>query len=365
MASRKDDFMGGLFDFNGDGKTDLGEEFIAYQIFEDMTNNQKSSEHKTNYVSTLPTNDSGIDNAIPNQYDVNAKPDTIDIGHNKKPEHKKDARKMLLACVVLSFLVIAIIITVNKINDRPYQEALKLFGEDKYQESLVALQNLWVNGSKDVIPLTDAIRAFREYDAGNVEEAYRYLNQWSTAYKRNAARYLPAQYKEKIDAFQTRVKKEYDAIKEEQQKEQAYQAYLQRKQFEQEMAEAKEKLKDQFPYIGMDERFVSLTALGDYSYYSIIDKNDHPYHVYIFKDGKGRETYAVTCKNNVVTSVWDKLNERKLTENNRWKTRPKSNTVSPDPYNAKDYSNEEDFYDDHWADFFDYFEAEEYWQEHQ
>ena len=60
---------------------------------------------------------------------------------------------------------------------------------------------MWVNGSKDVIPLTDAIRAFREYDAGNVEEAYRYLNQWSTAYKRNAARYLPAQYKEKIDAF--------------------------------------------------------------------------------------------------------------------------------------------------------------------
>lgn len=41
MASRKDDFMGGLFDFNGDGKADLGEEFIAYQIFEDMTNNQK------------------------------------------------------------------------------------------------------------------------------------------------------------------------------------------------------------------------------------------------------------------------------------------------------------------------------------
>ena len=31
-----DDFMGGFFDFNGDGHTDLGEEFIAYKMFEDM-----------------------------------------------------------------------------------------------------------------------------------------------------------------------------------------------------------------------------------------------------------------------------------------------------------------------------------------
>lgn len=85
MASRKDDFMGGLFDFNGDGKTDLGEEFIAYQIFEDMTNNQKSSEHKTNYVSTLPTNDSGIDK--PGDYIVSMfnKADGILL-----PYHKED-----------------------------------------------------------------------------------------------------------------------------------------------------------------------------------------------------------------------------------------------------------------------------------
>ena len=32
-----DDFMGGMFDFNGDGKTDLGEEYIAYKIYEDCT----------------------------------------------------------------------------------------------------------------------------------------------------------------------------------------------------------------------------------------------------------------------------------------------------------------------------------------
>lgn len=37
MASKNDDLFGGMFDFNGDGKTDLGEHFIAYKIFEEVT----------------------------------------------------------------------------------------------------------------------------------------------------------------------------------------------------------------------------------------------------------------------------------------------------------------------------------------
>jgi hypothetical protein len=32
-----DDLFGGFFDFNGDGRTDIGEEWIAYQIFKDCT----------------------------------------------------------------------------------------------------------------------------------------------------------------------------------------------------------------------------------------------------------------------------------------------------------------------------------------
>lgn len=35
MAKNKDNFFGGLFDFNGDGETDIGEEFTAYQIFKE------------------------------------------------------------------------------------------------------------------------------------------------------------------------------------------------------------------------------------------------------------------------------------------------------------------------------------------
>ncbi len=35
MSSNKDDIFGGFFDFNGDGKTDIGEEWVAYKIMEE------------------------------------------------------------------------------------------------------------------------------------------------------------------------------------------------------------------------------------------------------------------------------------------------------------------------------------------
>lgn len=62
--------------------------------------------------------------------------------------------------------------------------------------------------------------------------------------------------------------------------------------------------------------------------------------------------------------------EKKRIEETEKKTKSKSTYVpkykedKSDPYNAKDYRNEEDFYDDHYDDFFDYYDAEKYYREH-
>ena len=47
-------------------------------------------------------------------------------------------------------------------------------------------------------------------------------------------------------------------------------------------------------------------------------------------------------------------------------TRPRSTprASDDDPYNVNDYTSEEDFYDDHYDDFFDYYDAENYYNEH-
>ena len=45
-------------------------------------------------------------------------------------------------------------------------------------------------------------------------------------------------------------------------------------------------------------------------------------------------------------------------------TAPKETKEETDPYNAKDYATPDDFYYDYYDDFYDYDEAEEYWEDH-
>lgn len=53
------DFMGGMFDFNGDDHTDTGEEFMAYQIHEDMMKDDSGSQ-SSHHVSSGTSSRSGI-----------------------------------------------------------------------------------------------------------------------------------------------------------------------------------------------------------------------------------------------------------------------------------------------------------------
>lgn len=51
MPSNKDDLFGGMFDFDGDGKTDIGEEFLAYMMFEELSKDEDKSkvDNSTDY----------------------------------------------------------------------------------------------------------------------------------------------------------------------------------------------------------------------------------------------------------------------------------------------------------------------------
>ncbi|MGN1421164.1 MAG: hypothetical protein ACI4XC_06595 [Eubacterium sp.] len=57
----------------------------------------------------------------------------------------------------------------------------------------------------------------------------------------------------------------------------------------------------------------------------------------------------------------------RYTTTKHYTTKPQTTkhyTKKDDPYNAKDYGNEDDFYEDHYDDFFDYYDAEDYYREH-
>ncbi len=66
MAKKNGGFFSGLFDFNGDGKTDIVEQFIAYKIFEDCTRDFDSNNDDSPYDDDPPDFDLDIDPDDPN-----------------------------------------------------------------------------------------------------------------------------------------------------------------------------------------------------------------------------------------------------------------------------------------------------------
>ena len=44
MAAEPFDLFGGLFDLDGDGRTDLAEEFLAFKMFEEVTGEWQDEE---------------------------------------------------------------------------------------------------------------------------------------------------------------------------------------------------------------------------------------------------------------------------------------------------------------------------------
>lgn len=47
MAAEPFDLFGGLFDLDGDGRTDLAEEFLAFKMFEEVTGEGQDEETET------------------------------------------------------------------------------------------------------------------------------------------------------------------------------------------------------------------------------------------------------------------------------------------------------------------------------
>lgn len=121
------------------------------------------------------------------------------------------------------------------------------------------------------------------------------------------------------------------------------------------------------PYVGMSESRIRSTGLGSPS-----DKVRHNNQV---KNGKqyvanlydfyrdGQRVFTARCVRGTVTEIWDYRDDPVTTTKKARRSTGKQSTTA-DPYDAKNYSNEEDFYDDHYDDFMDYYEAEDYYNEH-
>ena len=83
-------------------------------------------------------------------------------------------------------------------------------------------------------------------------------------------------------------------------------------------------------------------------------------NLYDFKSGN-KTIFTARCVKGRVTEVWDHRSDPVVPYTPKKNTKSKSDD---DPYDVNDYSNAEDFYYDHYDDFFDYYDAEDYYNEH-
>ena len=134
--------------------------------------------------------------------------------------------------------------------------------------------------------------------------------------------------------------------------------------------QAKEKYGSKMPFEGLEEDYIDCTKLGVHSsvelskdFYAM--KYIRRMKTYKWNDANGN----LICSANVfynndgeghVGSVYIPTKTLATPKPSKKPTIKKE----ADPFNAKDYAHPEDFYEWYYNDFFDYEEAEEYWEKH-
>lgn len=260
----------------------------------------------------------------------------------KRTRKTKMGEIISVVCVLLVFVSIMAVFTAEQYHIHSvYSEAEKLISEERFLEAEEALKKIADSDYKDTAALLLLCDAHRDYAAGNLVGAYYAMKDAHFEHQSSEALSI-------IQSFKQNLKKEYE-------------------QYSKELAarraqEYKERLKNGVPYVGMYESRIGDTSLGKPS-----DKVRHNYQVkngeqylanlYDFYDGKNL-IFTARCINGVVTEVWDYRDDpvKPYAPGNE-------HTLSTGP-SVDGFLNPEDFYDWYRDDFFDYYDAEEYYYAH-
>lgn len=300
-------------------------------------------------------------------------------------KYLKKRKKIIIASVVSILTAATIIGSIFTV--RTYDNAVALVKEGAYEEAASEFEKIiptkiyiivgffrdfFVSWDDDIRNIVD------EYDDHNAKviaykdsiPLYFYasarsiynsegLDPYADIYLDNISEYYDGDLSEEVTAF----KKDY-----ERQLHETISTIVKREMQQEE--EKKLSLKSKVPYVGLEEKYIAETSLGKPSptVEREVEKYDYTkkrtVKTYTFKSGNAI-IFKAKVVDEEVTEVWD-YRENPI----RKKYIPSiSNSSSSsgkksDPYNAKDYSDAEDFYDDYSDEFYDYEEAEEYYEEH-
>lgn len=290
-------------------------------------------------------------------------------------------KKVLYITIVL-VLVAAMIFGGIYLNQRAidtaYNYAITLIQNGSYEGALLELEK----ANPDVIEREEFMS---DVKYGGLDEAYKNtipLYSYAMAqleyndedrYMQTVNEYLeliPADYNgelcEEINTFKGNFKPQYNEFLEEEKRK----AEELRLQMEESNRQFYAKLKTKLPYEGMSEDYIDSTMMGRHDKLIADDDNDDfVYNVYYWNANNGDTMLAVSCINGKVDHVskyyewayWTSDGKPKPNGTNYRSSSTKKSNKDSDLYNVNDHSDPEDFYDDNYDDFWDYEEAEDYY----
>ena len=263
-----------------------------------------------------------------------------------------------------------------------YEKAIELICQGNYDGAIIALKK--ANGNFDAQEIQMELvhkLGVREFYR-DTEELYTFCEamsdyrkediEWFGAYCRIEE--IPGSYKgdlfEEINAFKEEFYPLYNDYQTEKDiKERAFQAKK-----EAEFKKECETYKDKIPYVGMRERFINYTMMGEADeknenyYYPLTKVESMMVTMYQWYSDEGGEMLKVLCKDGKVFEVTKQWQEFYWTEEGMpdftGKKIVKKVNDTEERYDMERYSNEEDFYYDNYYDFFSYEDAERYYREH-
>ena len=288
--------------------------------------------------------------------------------------------KTKIYIVTVLFVIVAMIfggIYLNKKSiDNAYNYAITLIQNGSYEGALSELENANPN-LLDRKEFKDDLKYHKLNEAyKNTVPLYAYALAQAEYNDENKSMYtvndylelIPTDYSgelcEEIKTFKGNFKPQYEE-------------YLaERKRLDEELMRKVEeserqfyaKLRTKIPYEGMSESDINKTIMGNY--HEIDTSSKYGYTKYYWRTNSGEIMLIVTCKDRKVTSVsrygwgyfWTEYIKPIWNGTNPYKNK-KSNSSKKkeDPYNVNDYSDPEDFYYDNYDDFWEYEEAEDYY----
>lgn len=162
MSSNKNDLFGGMFDFNGDGKTTLDEEYLAYKIFEETTKEDNKTDDDYTPTFHSPTRKNPIITPPITTQKVNI---ADNLSKENYPQRKKALKSSIVVSIItglfLSILPIALMwATIASYDDKnsAYWFVFLLF----FGGGLVVLGIIWSTAGKSISQDSSNLRTLKE-----------------------------------------------------------------------------------------------------------------------------------------------------------------------------------------------------------